>query len=121
MQHLGDRLLISGNQFVYSGPGLGLTVPEHPLSPAKKRHILLPAYPNPAQGSITATFKLADAGNAGFLLSDIQGKSIRTYPPQYLPAGEYQQRLDLQGLAAGLYLLQLYTDDEHHFQRILLQ
>lgn len=120
MQHLGDRLLISGNQFVYSGPGLGLTVPEHPLYPAKKRHILLPPYPNPAQGSITATFKLADAGNAGFLLSDIQGKSIRSYPPQYLPAGKHQQQLDLQGLAAGLYLLQLYTDDEHHFQRILL-
>lgn len=121
MQHLGDRLFISGNQFVYSGPAMGVNVPEVPLGPSPKRHVLFPAYPNPAQGSVTAGFKLADAGNAGFLISDMQGKSIRSYPPQYLPAGEHQQQLDLQGLAAGMYLLQLYTDDEHHFQRLLIK
>jgi len=121
MQHLGDRLFISGNQFAYSGPTMGVNVPELPLPPANKRHVLLPAYPNPAQGSVTASFKLANAGNAGFLLTNLQGKSIRSYPPQYLPEGEHQQQLDLQGLAAGLYLLQLYTDDEHHFQRLLIQ
>jgi photosystem II stability/assembly factor-like uncharacterized protein len=121
MQHLGDRLFISGNQFVYSGPALGVGIKEIALAPSQKRHVLLPAYPNPAQGSVTAGFKLADAGNAGFLISDMQGKSIRAYPPQYLQAGEHQQQLDLQGLAAGMYLLQLYTDDEHHFQRLLIK
>ncbi|MDP2187287.1 MAG: T9SS type A sorting domain-containing protein [Sphingobacteriaceae bacterium] len=121
MQHLGDRLFISGNQFVYSGPALGVGVKEIALASSQKRHALLPAYPNPAQGSVTAGFKLADAGNAGFLISDMQGKSIRAYPPLYLLAGEHQQQLDLQGLAAGMYLLQLYTDDEHHFQRLLIK
>jgi hypothetical protein len=64
------------------------------------------AYPNPATEAVTISADLATAGSVRVELLDVLGRPVR----QQLftaPAGPLRQALNLQGLAAGVYVLRL--------------
>jgi hypothetical protein len=73
------------------------------------------AAPNPAQGRVWARYDMPQPGTAQLLLYDLRGSLVRRWPLGALPAGPGLQRLELQGLAPGLYFLglqQQYQDGQ---------
>jgi len=76
-------------------------------------------YPNPTKGEVTISLpgSLADK-QTEFLLRDVRGRTIKE---RSLPKGEAQLRLDMAGLAEGMYLLQIRNADHVQTERIVLQ
>ena len=66
--------------------------------------------PNPARGDALAHFELAQGGNTELLLMDLRGSLVRTWALGDLAAGPYMRRIQLEGLAPGLYFLALQQE-----------
>ncbi|WP_208173904.1 T9SS type A sorting domain-containing protein [Hymenobacter negativus] len=64
------------------------------------------AYPNPATNVVTIAADLATAGPVRVELLDVLGRPVRQQSFT-APAGPLRQALNLQGLAAGVYVLRL--------------
>ncbi|WP_460548288.1 T9SS type A sorting domain-containing protein [Hymenobacter daeguensis] len=64
------------------------------------------AYPNPATDAVTVSADLATAGPVRVELLDVLGRPVRQ-KSFVAPAGPLNQALNLQGLAAGVYVLRL--------------
>ena len=66
--------------------------------------------PNPAHGDALARYQLDQEGNARLILLNLEGEVVRSWNLGDLAPGQGTQRLDLQGLASGLYFLALQQD-----------
>lgn len=66
---------------------------------------VLSVFPNPAAEQVYVHYALNEHQQLAVELLDLQGKRLRQFFQQPQPAGVYQRTLDLQGLAAGVYLL----------------
>jgi hypothetical protein len=66
--------------------------------------------PNPARGDALARYQVDQAGNGRLLLMGLDGAEALHWDLGVLAPGEGTQRLDLQGLAPGLYILALQQD-----------
>jgi hypothetical protein len=98
------------------GPSFGLylalpngTVVELPTVPVSRKTGAQPlaqfnAYPNPAREALNLTWTQAQAGEASFELTDLTGRTLRSFNFGVVPAGSIQQRVDLTGLSQGAYL-----------------
>ena len=64
------------------------------------------AYPNPATDAVTIAADLATAGPVRVELLDVLGRPVRQQSFT-APAGPLRQTVNLQGLAAGMYVLRL--------------
>ncbi|MFK8164472.1 MAG: S8 family serine peptidase [Lewinella sp.] len=74
-------------------------------------------FPNPAEGQATVSWS-ANLRAANLQLFDVHGRAIREVPT----AGTSTSRLDLAGLAAGVYLLRLRTiDGQVGIRRVVVQ
>lgn len=98
--------------------GQDLTV-QRPTGTAPEADVLAAPrlYPNPAQHAVTVSF--ADGAQAGRLvrLLDLAGRWVLT-----VPAPGAEARLDLTGIAAGCYLVQVQTaDGRARIQRLVVQ
>jgi hypothetical protein len=68
-------------------------------------------YPNPTTGASTAFFSLAEKSMLSIEIRDLQGKLVRKVRQNELHLrGQYQVPLPTDGLAAGVYVLQLYSN-----------
>ncbi|MCB0518860.1 MAG: T9SS type A sorting domain-containing protein [Lewinellaceae bacterium] len=77
---------------------------------AKAPH--LSAYPNPANGKVTAELFLPKAGEVTLVLVSPLGQMVRTVLVQeMLSAGKYQISIEMDGLPDGLYCLWLSSAD----------
>jgi len=65
------------------------------------------ATPNPAQGATGLRFVLPSGGKIGLGLYDVSGRLIRMVSDGERRAGVVSVRLDLDGLASGLYFVKL--------------
>jgi TPR repeat protein len=63
--------------------------------------------PNPTQTSLRASFTLPQSGKVQLLIADINGKILQQTAPETLPPGSFQYSMNVQGLAAGTYVLTL--------------
>ena len=80
-------------------------------------------HPNPAElGAATASFTLAQGGPVSLRILDERGRLVRTVLAQQTqPAGPRQVPLPLQGLPAGLYLVQLEASGSQRTGKLLVQ
>jgi hypothetical protein len=80
-------------------------------------------HPNPAElGAATATFTLPQAGPVSLRILDEKGRLVRAVLTQQTQAaGARQVPLPLQGLPAGLYLVQLQTAASTRTGKLLVQ
>lgn len=78
-----------------------------------KNQPILGVYPNPTQDNIRITFT---SQAATLKLTDVAGKTVRYLS---LPIGVSETQLDLNGLSAGLYLLQVIGADGIFSQKII--
>jgi hypothetical protein len=92
-----------------SGARLGAETKAAALSMPSGKDLLLG--PNPVRGPATAYFRLAQAGRARLVLSDIAGEAVLRTEAQSYAAGVQAAALDLSKLSSGLYFLQLLTDE----------
>ncbi|MCJ8164279.1 carbohydrate-binding protein [Pontibacter sp. E15-1] len=67
-------------------------------------------YPNPVKDNATLNFTLAEAGKVEFTILSLTGQRVRS-EVKALPLGDQQVKLDVQGLAEGVYLLQLHSQE----------
>lgn len=81
----------------------------------------LRAFPNPAQREFIARYSLQSAGNVSLSLHNLEGKRVRNYGPHRQEAGAHSQTIDLKGLAAGAYLLELSHGTVRETLKVVVQ
>ncbi|HVK39604.1 MAG TPA: choice-of-anchor D domain-containing protein [Candidatus Kapabacteria bacterium] len=72
---------------------------------------------NPARARAEATVATVELGRTTLTLTDVTGRSIRTFVDGEMQPGEHVIPLDLRDVGSGMYLLQLRTETE---QRTIL-
>jgi hypothetical protein len=97
-------------------PGVGIAeVPRSPvMAPSLK------VLPNPLQGIGCVEMMLAKGGDVRLSLFDITGRRARALAAGSFPAGRHRIALDVRGLAAGVYFLELRANKETLMQRAVL-
>lgn len=123
MLKMGDRLFMSGRNFCYFGPANSVSVKPPWLAPLSKMHRIERIFPNPIGPGelLKVRFTAAQLTNVGFALTDVQGKIIFEWPNIEAAEGSSILELRLPGLPSGNYLLQAFTDIEHHQQRLIIR
>lgn len=122
MQKVGDRMFIAGRGFSYFGPATGVSL-KPPLAPPPALHQLKKVYPQPlsAGETLRVQFQAGHLTNVGFALTDLMGRTVYEWPNMQAEQGENTFSLLMPGVAAGTYLLQAFTDIEHHQQKLLIR
>jgi hypothetical protein len=86
---------------------LNNSVKEQVLS-APKGSSSVSVHPTPSTDNCTVTYTLPSSGNCTMTLRDESGREVRTFTTnQHRITGEHKEVLDLRGLAAGVYFLQI--------------
>jgi large repetitive protein len=89
------------------------------LSPRSSLQISASVSPNPSNGNFSLSYT-ASAGNNGIRVADMRGTIV--YERNYsLPAGPYQELINLDKLPKGLYLIQIMTGGEIFTEKISLE
>lgn len=68
-------------------------------------------FPNPARETATARYTLGTAHSVTLAVLDVLGRRVRTLNPGRQVAGPHEVHVETSALPAGLYLLQLRSDD----------
>ncbi|WP_165903799.1 T9SS type A sorting domain-containing protein [Hymenobacter gummosus] len=94
-----------------------------PLRPSAALAATLRLFPNPAGGArrVTVLARAGAGGPATLRLLDPVGRLVRTVAARPAPDGALRQELELSGLPAGLYLVQLVTEQGTAARRLLLE
>lgn len=66
---------------------------------------------HPATGTADAELRIPASGPVQLFLSDMDGRTVRTYLRGRMEAGVYEARVDLAELSSGAYFLVLQTSD----------
>ena len=77
--------------------------------------------PNPASGSATVVYSLPAAATATIIVRNLLGQPVRQLAPAQQTAGNQSQLLSLQGIAPGLYVVQLRVGDQTQTARLVVQ
>lgn len=79
-------------------------------------------HPTPSLDICTVTYTLPSSGECTMTLRDESGREVRTFATnQYRTAGEHKEELDLRGLAAGVYFLQIETNGTSQTAKLIKQ
>ena len=94
-------------------------------SPRPTTTHLLPNYPNPFNPSTLIPYRLSRGGQVQLTLYNVLGQPIRTLVNETQQAGDHSARWDGrmnsgQGAAAGIYLVQLRTQDVSDVRKMVL-
>lgn len=100
MMHGGDTLLLSGT----------VGINEHEAAEAMR------IFPNPASGSVYVHLRLTKSAKTTLLLYDNQGQLAGSYEAN-TESGQYQYYI--QGLSAGIYTLQLLSDEKQLSKKLI--
>jgi flagellar hook assembly protein FlgD len=68
-------------------------------------------FPNPANGTTTISYELAQAGNVTLEVYDVTGKKVMEVNAGQTAAGQHNFVLDANSLNAGLYNYSLVVND----------
>lgn len=80
----------------------------------------LNVYPNPTTNYVNIDFSLAEAETISMKLMDMTGKVLKQDAVEGI-AGTNQQRMDIHGVAKGLYLLEISTPSGKSVRKITVQ
>ena len=77
--------------------------------------------PNPAQDYTVIRFRINRATDVSLVLYDLQGRPVRRILAEARDAGEHAVRVDLQGLAAGMYLYEIQAGILRDSKRLVIR
>jgi photosystem II stability/assembly factor-like uncharacterized protein len=75
--------------------------------PVPARHRLLPAYPNPFNGSAAIGFEIGERSRVALTVTDITGRTVATLVDGVRESGSYRAVFDAAHLASGVYFTRL--------------
>lgn len=81
----------------------------------------LSCYPNPASNHATVVVELDRPAELSVDLLDVNGKLVRSLPGRSYGSGLARIGLDLQGVAPGLYAVQVSGDQHRYTGRLMVQ
>jgi hypothetical protein len=82
---------------------------------------LKPAYPNPSHGVTCIPVTLPEETQGELVMEDAMGRRIAVIHSGWMPAGDKNYFIQTQGLASGMYVLNLRVGDVHHVQRLMIR
>ncbi|MCB2201046.1 T9SS type A sorting domain-containing protein [bacterium] len=118
---LADERIYYGTTFqgVYTTSGIDLDV-EEPDTPAQPSSInLATPWPNPFNSTVQLEFVLPSAGEARVVVYDIQGRLVQELLASPLAAGEHRMAWQPDGLASGVYLVQLRAGNASALRKVV--
>jgi len=81
---------------------------------------LHPAYPNPAVEQVSINFDIAETSPVEIVIYSIEGKVIKQIQKGSMPAGSYNEIVDIQGLAAGTYAYGVFVEGARLMNRFVI-
>jgi serine protease AprX len=88
--------------------------------PAPKQYYLYQNYPNPFNPTTTIQYELPRVSNVKLVLYDILGNKVRTLVNGPVQPGVHRIELNAEGLASGVYLLNLIAQDYHQTIKLMV-
>ncbi|MBN2415223.1 T9SS type A sorting domain-containing protein [bacterium] len=82
---------------------------------------LLPAYPNPFNGTVTISWQLAREADIVMEIFDLQGRRVVRYEPGRQQPGEYTRTWESGNNPSGIYLCRLRAAGAVKTQKLVLQ
>jgi photosystem II stability/assembly factor-like uncharacterized protein len=80
----------------------------------------LSVYPNPCRGQVTVSYELHGQSPVTYEVIDAFGRSVKTSELGTKGAGMNSQRVDLENLATGSYILMLRTNEGRKMTKVIL-
>jgi hypothetical protein len=81
----------------------------------------LNVFPNPAFTGITIAYELKEPGRLILEVMDVTGRLVRSVELGRQRPGIYEEKINVEGLTGGLYLLNVRTDKEVISKKLLVQ
>ncbi len=81
---------------------------------------LAPAVPNPATFRVALHYRLPSAARVRVTLVDTRGREVAVVADEPAPAGEHYVEVDVDWLAAGLYVVRLRAGDAQQVQTLTI-
>lgn len=79
-------------------------------------------YPNPANGPLSINFTLEQQSDVAISVTDAQGRLVQTIQQNAsLSAGEHRANWNAEGLAAGVYFINLNVNGVNSVQRVVVR
>ena len=78
-------------------------------------------YPNPAVDQVSVTFELKSKERVVIEMVDISGRIVKSTDLGKKDAGIYQERINVEGLTSGMYLLNIRTDNGSVTKKLFVQ
>jgi len=103
---LGDQTILPVYLTIIDPNGVG-----KPTSEQVDKFELFAAYPNPFNSSTTISFGLEESAQTSLRIYNLQGRLVDVLVSSFLSAGRHAVVWDGAGLAAGVYLIQLESED----------
>ena len=91
-----------------------------PLVEVPERFLLQQNYPNPFNPSTTISWQLAVGSEVKLTVYNVTGEKIAILVNERQPAGSHSVRFDASGLASGVYLYRLETDQFVETKKMVL-
>ena len=91
-----------------------------PLVEVPERFLLQQNYPNPFNPSTTISWQLAVGSQVKLTVYNVTGEKIAILVNERQPAGSHSVRFDASGLASGVYLYRLETDQFVETKKMVL-
>ena len=93
------------------------------FSGVKEMHndLAFSTYPNPTNGDVNIRFNLPSSSNVTFNIYDITGKLVHSESKGTLSQGEQKLQLNVSGLNAGMYQLEMVTENGKANSKIVVR
>lgn len=77
-------------------------------------------YPNPLRGAAYLDFEIAVPGAVIIEMTDLLGRTVRTLDERFFAAGRHTERIDLDGLATGIYLMRFHAGGQRYVKSLVV-
>jgi parallel beta-helix repeat protein len=98
----------------------GTIEPETEKELLPTEYVLYQNYPNPFNPTTTIKYALPESGSVELIVYDILGRKVKTLVNENQQAGRYEISFDATGLASGVYIYQLMTEDFVSTKKMIL-
>jgi hypothetical protein len=78
-------------------------------------------YPNPTDKIYNLQFTMYNLQSVLLKMYDLYGREVRTILDGVQPKGKCQLQVDVSDLSAGIYFVQLQSEDQHIVKKLIVQ
>jgi hypothetical protein len=75
--------------------------------------------PNPVRNEATVSYSLESNSNVSLILYDISGRTLKTINAGNMSSGEHKIKIEMTGLPAGTYLIQMKSKTGNAYGKVI--